>query len=139
MRKQRSVRLLDHVDEKLEQLAQRTGRDVSGVINEILDEGLRMRQVPGIIFADTRRGREAKLAGTRLGVWEIIRGYREVNGDWKRFKKWYDWLNEGQLRAALAYAELYPDEIEERIRIDEEWTPERVWETYPFMRPPQAG
>jgi uncharacterized protein (DUF433 family) len=139
MRKQRSVRLLGHVDEKVASLARRTGRDVSSVINEILDEGLRMRQVPGIIFADTRRGREAKLAGTRLGVWEIVRGYRSEDCDWSRLREAYDWLSESQLRAALAYAELYPEEIEERIRIDEEWTPERVWETYPFMRPPHVG
>lgn len=135
MRKQRSVRLLDHVDEKITSLARRTGRDASSVINEILDEGLRMRQVPGIIFIDTGSGREAKVAGTGLGVWEIISGYRSVGGDWDRLREMYHWLTESQLRSALAYAELYPGEIEARLRIDDEWTAERLWETYPFMRP----
>ena len=46
---------------------------------------------------------------------------------------------EEQLRSALAYAEAYPDEIEARIQADEAWTPERLWETYPFMRPDKRG
>ncbi len=38
-------------------------------------------------------------------------------------------------RMALAYAEAYSEEIDERIKQDEYWTPERVWTTYPFLRP----
>ena len=53
----------------------------------------------------------------------------------ERLRQAYHWLSEHELRAAVAYAEAYPEEIEERLRADEYWTPERVWETYPFMRP----
>ncbi len=135
MRKQRSVRLLEEVDEAVVGLVERTGRDFSAIVNELLDEALKMRRIPGIYFADTPSGRTAKVAGSGLGVWEIIMGFRSVEEDWGLLRESYHWLTEHQLRSALAYAEAYPDEIERRIQIDEQWTPERVWETYPFTRP----
>jgi uncharacterized protein (DUF433 family) len=135
MRRQRSVRLLERVDEGIEGIAERTGRDFSAIVNELLDEALKMRRIPGIVFVDSPSGRVAKIAGTGLGVWEIIMSHRVVDEDWDRLREEYEWLTEFQLRAALAYAEAYPEEIERRIQLDERWTPERVWETYPFMRP----
>lgn len=136
MRKQRSVRLLEEVDKGVVGLAERTGRDFSAIVNELLEEALKMRRIPGIYFADTPSGRTAKVAGSGLGVWEIVMGYRSVDEDLDRLQQSYHWLTEYQLRSALAYAEAYPDEIERRIQIDEQWTPEKLYETYPFMRPP---
>lgn len=129
------MRLLERVDKGVETLAQRTGRDFSAIVNELLDEALKMRRIPGIVFVDSPSGRVAKVAGTGLGVWEIIMEYRAVNEDWERLREGYHWLSEHQLRTALAYAEAFPEEIERRIQIDEQWTPERVWETHPFTRP----
>lgn len=129
------MRLLPHVDAGVVALARRTGRDVSAVANEILEEGLRLRRIPGIYFRDTPSGRVAHVSGTGLGVFEIIRGYREMDSDWARLRVGFHWLSEAQLRAAFAYAEAYPDEIEARLAIEEAGTPERVWRTYPFMRP----
>jgi len=131
----RSVRLVDRVDAGVQALARKSGRDVSAVINELLDEGLRMRRVPGIAFGESRGGRVARLAGTGLAVYEVIRSLHEMDNDPARLRKAYGWLSEQQLRSALAYAEAYSNEIEQRLSDDEEWTPERVWETYPFMRP----
>lgn len=135
MRKQRSVRLLEDIDKGVVGLAERTGRDFSAIVNELLEEALKMRRIPGIVFVDTPSGRVAKVAGTGLGVWEIIMSYRVVDEDWDRLRAEYEWLSETQLRTALAYAEAYPDEIERRIEIDEYWTIERIWETYPFTKP----
>lgn len=134
-RSARTVRLLERVDEGVDSLAARTGRDRSAVVNEILDEGLKMRRIPGIVFGDSRPGRVARLAGTGLGVHEILRAHRAVNADWQRLREGYHWLSEAQLRAALAYAEAYPEEIEARLQADESWTPEQLWRTHPFMRP----
>ena len=131
----RSVRFWDRVDEGVLALARRTGRDVSSVVNELLDEALKTRRIPGIVFADSRRGRMARLAGTGLAVHEIIRTYRDVDGDLERLRQAYHWLSDLQLRTALAYAEAYPEEIEHRLAMDAQWTPERLWESYPFMRP----
>jgi hypothetical protein len=40
-----------------------------------------MRQCPGIHFADEPAGREAKVTGTGLGVWEAIDIYKGLKGD----------------------------------------------------------
>jgi uncharacterized protein (DUF433 family) len=101
----------------------------------MLDEGLRMRRIPGIVFGDSGRGRVARVAGTGLAVWEIIRVLRELDNDAGRLSAAFDRLTDQQLRSAFAYAEAYPEEIEERIRVDEAWTPERLYQAYPFTRP----
>jgi uncharacterized protein (DUF433 family) len=128
--------LPDGVYDGIEETARRTGRSLAEVAGEMLAEAVKMRRVPGIVFADGTRGRVARIAGTGLEVWEIIAAYRAANQDWELLRADFDWLSEQQLRAALAYAEAYPEEIEERLERDARWTPEVVWSTYPFMRPP---
>ena len=135
MRTPRSIRFADRVDEGVQDLARRTGRDVSSIVNEMLDEGLKMRRIPGIVFGDSRNGRVARVAGTGLGVWEIIRALRDLDNDPARLRTAFHWLTDQQLRSALAYAEAYPEEIDARIQADEAWTPERLRERYPFTRP----
>jgi uncharacterized protein (DUF433 family) len=134
VRSPRSIRFVQRVDDGVQDLARRTGRDVSSVVNEMLDEGLKMRRIPGIVFGDSRSGRVARVAGTGLGVWEIIRALKELDNDPARLRTAFHWLTDQQLRSALAYAEAYPEEIEVRIRLEERWTPERLQETYPFTR-----
>jgi uncharacterized protein (DUF433 family) len=98
-------------------------------------EAEKMRRVPGVYFADSPSGRQAYLVGTGLGVFEIVRGLRDLKSDWQELRSAFHWLSEEQLRAALAYSEAYPEEIDARLREEEYWTPERVWETYPFTKP----
>jgi uncharacterized protein (DUF433 family) len=132
----KTVRIPEEVLGPIEDECRRTGRDFSAVVNERLLESNKMRRIPGIVFADSPSGgRVARVAGTGIEVFEIAQAYRSVEGSWPRLKEAFDWLSDNQLRAALAYAEAYPEEIEERIRRDEEWTPEAVWARYPFMRP----
>ncbi|MBM2826933.1 MAG: hypothetical protein HW403_997 [Dehalococcoidia bacterium] len=64
-----------------------------------------------------------------------MKAYREMGEDWERLKKAYHWLSDVQLRAAIAYWKAYPGDIEERLRDEERWTPEKVKETYPFTAP----
>ena len=139
MNRQRTIRLEADVAEGVENLARESGRDFSAIVNELLDETLKMRRIPGIYFADTPSGRVATIAGSGLGVWEIIMGYRSVDEEWDRLRESFHWLTEHQLRVALAFFEAYPEEIEDRIQRDERWTPEKVYETYPFMRPPHKA
>src|SRR5512145_3526825 len=68
-----SMRLRRSLREDLETTAVRTRRSVADVAQELLDEALRMRQCPGIYFADEASGRTAKIGGTGLGVWEVLR------------------------------------------------------------------
>lgn len=127
--------LPEQLYDAIEEIAERSGRDVAGVVAEMLEEAVKMRRVRGIVFADEFERREAKVGGTGLGVWEVIETYQHLDEDWNRFKGYYDWLGEDQLGAALAYWRAYPDEINEMIRENESWTQEKVWEAYPVTKP----
>jgi uncharacterized protein (DUF433 family) len=88
-----------------------------------LTEAEKMRRVPGIIFVDTPVGdRVARIAGTGLEVFEVIGHYRDTGKDWHRLKELFDWLTDEQLRAALTYAEMFPEDVypilEEMDRFD---------------------
>jgi uncharacterized protein (DUF433 family) len=92
----------------------------------VVDEEERMRRVPGIIFVDGVTGRRARVAGTGLEVFEVIQVYRSCGQDWDRLKAGLHWLTDAQLRAALKYFELYPEDI--LPHIDEERARRRVEE-----------
>ena len=131
-----SLRISESVRVEIAAIALRTKRSFSSVVNEMLEEDLKMRRVRGIYFGDEFNRREAKVGGTGLGVWEVIETYQSMNGDWEDFRAYYDWLNEFQLREALDYYAAYPEEIDARIQDNRHWTPEKLYATYPFMRPP---
>lgn len=126
----------DEVRAAIQERAEQTGRDFASVAAELLTEAVKMQRVPGIVFADGPTGRRARVEGTGIDVWEVITEYRVTGESWDRLREAYHWLSENQLRAALSYYAAYPDEINERLRREEYWTPERVWEKYPFMKPP---
>jgi hypothetical protein len=58
--------------------------------------------------------------------------WHEVGEDYQALRESYDWLTEPQLRVALGYYELYPEEVEARLEREEWWTPERVRLELPF-------
>src|SRR5215210_6658141 len=94
-----------------------------------------MHRVPGIVFMDGPAGRRASIAGTGLDVWEVIATFKSVVKDRRRLGASYEWLSDRQLSAALAYYELYPEEIDTRIEEEEYWTPERLYGEFPFLEP----
>jgi uncharacterized protein (DUF433 family) len=74
-----------------------------------------MRLCPGVYFADEPAGRDAKVAGTALGVWEVIRDYRAEGRDLKRLRRSLPQINPAQVQAALRYYAAWPEEIDELI------------------------
>lgn len=94
-----------------------------------------MRHAPGVFFVDGPAGRRAALAGTGLDVWEIIATWRACGQDFDQLRGSYGWLTEPQLRAALTYYDLYPQEIDARLEREAEWTRERVERELHFARP----
>jgi uncharacterized protein (DUF433 family) len=119
----------------LERLAHDERRPLSAVIRDLLEEALRMRHCPGIIFADGPTGRRPVIAGTGLEVWEIIQTYKECGEDFEKLGQTYDWLTPQQLRSALAYWRLYPEEIEEEIRRQEALSEEEARARWPHLFP----
>ena len=98
----------------------------------LLADALKMRRVPGIVMVDGPTGRRAVVAGSGLDVWEIIATWQACERDEQQLAENYPWLTTPQLRAALAYYELYPDEIDQRLDREQQWTPERLQRDLPF-------
>jgi uncharacterized protein (DUF433 family) len=131
----KGIRISDELDHAITRESELRGKSWSAMTTELLEEGLRMRRAPGITFVDGPAGRRAVVAGTGLDVWEVIATWREGGGDYDLLRQNYPWLTEVQLRAALAYYELYPTEIDARLEAETRWTPEKVWTELPFTRP----
>lgn len=120
---QKSLRIPRTTQHAIEDLATEMGIDFSAAANQLLEEAVRARRCPGVVFTSGPSGRRATIAGTGLDVWELVATDRAQGKDERRLKKAYHWLTDAQLQAALAYADLYPDEIEARIRQNESWSP----------------
>lgn len=105
------------------------------LVKGIPEAGSHSFGIPGVIFAEGPTGRRARIAGTGLDVWEIIATWRSVGRNYERLQASYHWLTEAQLHAALEYYQHNPREVEERLKEEERWTPEVVWQEFPFARP----
>lgn len=132
MPRPRTIRLPEPLEEELaHEFAHRGVKEWSSGVVELLQEAVRMRRVPGITFVDSITGRRPVLAGTGLEVWEVIATWKVVGRHEAKLRQAYHWLAPAQLRAALTYYRFYPGEIDQRIALDEAWTPERVREEFP--------
>jgi len=131
----RGLRLPEELQEEIEREMALRGATFSEVASSLLREAVRMRRVPGIVFMDGPAGRRASIAGTGLDVWEVISTFKSVDGDRGRLKASYEWLSDRQLSAAFAYYDLYQREIDARIEEEGRWTPENLYEEFPFVRP----
>lgn len=131
----RGVRLPRALVEAIQREADERASTWSAVTTELLDEAIRQRRAPGITFVDGATGRRAVLAGTGLDVWEIIRLWKEEDENVERTRASLPWLNELQIRAALGYYTLYPEEIDRRLAREDGWTRERLQAEMPHAVP----
>jgi hypothetical protein len=110
------------VIERLENLSKREGQPRSRVAEQLIDEGIRMREFPGIVFRPGPTGRRAALADGP-DVWEIVRALKQARaGEGNPIERLMasTTLREDQIRLAADYYAAYPDEIDARIREDDE-------------------
>jgi uncharacterized protein (DUF433 family) len=127
-----SVRLPPELMEEIEREARRTARPASRVIQSVLKEGVRIRRCPGIVFTAGPTGRRATVAGSGIDVWEVVRVYKSCKKDFKALSKALPQLSRPQLEAALYYYHCYPDEIDDRLKSEEEGYSELS--SHPFVR-----
>ena len=130
---QKSIRLPEEAVKEIEALASDSGRDFSGIARDLLIEAVKMRRCPGITFADGPTGRRARIAGTGIDIWEFIATFAGLDENYDKLKETYHWLSDQQIRSALSYYALYPDEIDERISRNEDTTREQVIKRFPFL------
>jgi uncharacterized protein (DUF433 family) len=130
---QKSIRLPKEAVKEIEALASGTGKDFSGIARDLIVEAIKMRRCPGVTFADGPTGRRARIAGTGIDIWEFIATFQGLGENYDKLKKTYHWLSDPQIRSALSYYALYPDEIDEKITRNEDITQERVFKRFPFL------
>ena len=113
-----SVRFREaRVAERLKAEAEASARSASALAEELIDEGLRMRRHPLVVFRAGPSGRRAGLLGGP-DVWEVVAGV--VGGDVapsKRVQRAIDLfgLRPEQVDAALAYYADFTEEIDAQI------------------------
>jgi len=117
-----SVRLSAEAREALQREASRAGEPPASLAERLIEEGLRQRRHPLIRFVDGPTGRRARLV-QGPDVWELVSFVRRsrAKGDDKaaHAEEWFR-LARSHVEAALAYYAAFPDEIDDRIRLNEE-------------------
>ena len=106
--------------ERLRAEGRSSGQDPAALAASLLDEGLKVRRHPGIVYMDGTAGRRACLSGGP-DVWQIIRALRTVPA--REFDPVATVciesdLNARQVKLAVQFYESYPDEIDEMIAKD---------------------
>ncbi|MEW6681829.1 MAG: DUF433 domain-containing protein [Nitrospirota bacterium] len=120
----KTLRLRQSLRSEIDRIAKRARRSFSEITQDLLEEALRMRHCPGIYFADEPAGREAKIAGTGLGVWEVIAVFKAVSHNERTLRARFPWLTEAQIKAAFLYYRRYPDEINALVTENETPSPD---------------
>jgi uncharacterized protein (DUF433 family) len=133
---QKSIRLPEEAVKEIEALASDTGRDFSGIARDLLCEAVKMRRCPGVTFADGPTGRRAKIAGSGIDIWEFISTFKGLGENYKKLKETYHWLSDQQIRSALSFYALYPEEIDEKITRNQDITQDQIVKRFPFLSKP---
>lgn len=117
-----SIRIGDDVLKRLDQQSEASGRSRSDLAKAFIEEGLRMKQHPGIVFRDGATGRRPGLAGGP-DVWEVARLLRDLplTGDElvARTAELMD-LTPTQVQRVVSYYADYRNEIDTWIEVVDE-------------------
>jgi uncharacterized protein (DUF433 family) len=122
MAKPFSMRLDERTLERLEAHGRRRGESKTRTGERLIAEGLRMDDHPGIVFRDGPSGRRAALT-SGPDVWEVIATLKSSGETGEQaVQATAEWgaLTAAQVRAAVGYYADYREEIDERIRLNDE-------------------
>jgi uncharacterized protein (DUF433 family) len=105
-----TLRLPEAVGRAVERLAGRQGHKPAQLGAVAVDEFMRRRHFPLIDFRETAAGRVAYVRGTRLTVAWLAEAVRRIKGNIAKAAQTWE-ISPEKIRAALHYAETYPEEI----------------------------
>lgn len=96
---------------------------------ESVSEAEKMKKVPGIVFVDGPAGRRARIAGSGIDVFEVMKIHRSCGEDRGATAEALDMLTPERIQAAFDYYAAFPEEIDARLAREAEITLEhvRVW------------
>jgi hypothetical protein len=112
-----SFRLPEALLERIDEEAAERQTSVTALVTLLLDEGLKTRRFPGIVYRDGPSGRRAGLV-KGPDVWEVIREVRSATGKAEqrlRRVAGEAGLSVEQVRLAVDFYAAYPTEIDERL------------------------
>jgi len=125
-----SMRLSQRMEALVDREAKRTGRSRGAIVEALAEEALRMRLFPGVAFKGADWERRAWVVGTALDVWQIVDAHRDI-GSIERMAEGGS-ANERQIRLALDYYEMFPEEIDAAIA-DNRRPIEQLQKEFPFI------
>ncbi len=118
-----SARFSAEVVDKLDAHSDRIGQSKARVAERLIDEGLQIEEFPGIIFRSGPTGRRAGIAGGP-DVWEIVRDLKGVAQEGAQDPleavSGVTGLDRSKVELAASYYGSYPEEVDERIQMNEE-------------------
>jgi hypothetical protein len=112
-----SFRLPAELLARLDEEATANATSVTALVAALLDEGLKTRRFPGIVYREGPTGRRAGLVGGP-DVWEVIRDVRHASGKGEqRIRRVAETsgLTVGQVRLAVDFYAAFPEEIDARL------------------------
>lgn len=115
-----SFRLPDELLGELDAEASAAGVTVTALVSTLLDEGLKTRRFPGIVYRNGATGRRAALLGGP-DVWEVIRDLGRAKGNQRaRLASVAETtgLHLRQIESAVEFYVAHPEAIDERITAD---------------------
>lgn len=117
-----SFRLPSDLLDRLDLESQASSTSVTSLVVTLLDEGLKVRQFPGIAYRGGPTGRRAGLVGGP-DVWEIVRDLRHSPGHgMARITHLAEetGLPEARIRLATDFYAAFPEEVDARVDADEQ-------------------
>ncbi|MGI8576308.1 MAG: hypothetical protein ACR2MA_13520 [Egibacteraceae bacterium] len=118
----KSFRLPQELVRRVEERARADGCSQTELVVSLLDEGLKVRDFPGIVYREGPTGRRAALA-VGPDIWEVISAVQQAPGSGE--PKISDVaemlsLDERWVRLAVEFYSAFPDEVETRIEANHE-------------------
>ena len=112
-----SLRMDDETHGELFEHAERLELNASRLVNRYVKEGLRMDKHPALIFRTTANGRRSAVLVSHPGlqVVDVIGTWRAERQDLARTAR-YLGIDEGDVRAVLAYYADYREEVERDLK-----------------------
>lgn len=106
-----SLRVPKEVKVDLEYIARRFGTSPATLGADYVTQGVRTTKHPSIEFRQTPSGRMAYVRGVRLPVWLAVETVKDCRGNAQKAARLLR-LPVLLLKAALAYATAFPEEVE---------------------------
>ena len=116
-----SFRLPEELLERIEAESRSVGASITQLVSSLLDEGLKTRRFPGVVYRNGPLGRRAALVGGP-DVWEVVRDLAAAPG---RGMDRVDnlvaetGLTSASVRLAADFYASFPEEIDALIEADE--------------------